>query len=299
MVRPPVDRSSRFLEAGTGEPRARLKPFLRWAGSKRQQLSRLEQYWQPTHARYVEPFAGSACLFFAIAPAQAVLGDNNASLMHVYRIVRDSPDRIYDRLCRIKRDAKTYYRWRSKKPATLDSETRALRFLYLNRNCFNGIFRTNEDGAFNVPIGTKQGAYFSRSDLRACSDMLKRTKLVAADFERTLQHVRKGDFVYLDPPFAVTSRRVFRQYGTDSFAADDMPRFAATLTRIDELQADFLVSYADCKQARELATHWHAVRLPARRHIAGFVGNRRRAYEWLISNVPTPRCLCRSGNRRP
>jgi DNA adenine methylase len=261
-----------------------IRPFLRWAGSKRQQLSRLVQFWKPSHQRYIEPFAGSACLFFEIAPAQAILGDNNASLIEVYRAVRDQPDRLFDRLCRIRRDSATYYRWRGKTPADLDAETRAVRFLYLNRNCFNGIFRTNVKGEFNVPIGTKQGAYFTRAELQECSALLQKTKLVAGDFARTLENVRRGDFVYLDPPFAVTSRRVFREYGTKSFETTDVPRLAASLAKIDERGAEFLVSYADCKEARGLAKQWSAAKYPIRRHVAGFFGDRRYAYEWLISN---------------
>jgi DNA adenine methylase len=265
-----------------------IRPFLRWAGSKRQQLFRLAQFWKPSHQRYFEPFAGSACLFFKIAPAQAILGDNNHSLIEVYRAVRDQPDRLFDRLCRIRRDSATYYRWRAKTPADLDTETRAVRFLYLNRNCFNGIFRTNVNGEFNVPIGTKQGAYFTRAELRECSKLLQTTRLVAGDFASTLKDVRAGDFVYLDPPFAVTSRRVFREYGAKSFETSDVPRLAASLAQIDERGGEFLVSYADCKEARSLARQWNAIRFPIRRHVAGFIGNRRNAYEWLICNIAVP-----------
>jgi hypothetical protein len=102
-------------------PNSGIKPFLRWAGSKRRQLSRLVQFWKPSHQRYIEPFAGSACLFFEIGPAQAILGDNNESLIEVYRAVRDLPDRLFDRLCRIKRNAETYYRWRAKASTSLDA----------------------------------------------------------------------------------------------------------------------------------------------------------------------------------
>ena len=110
----------------------------------------------------IEPFAGSACLFFALAPARSILGDNNESLIELFYAVREDPDRLFDRMCRIRRDAATYYRWRDKDPHALDAETRAVRFLYLNRNCFNGIFRTNAQGRFNVPIGTRTGALFTR-----------------------------------------------------------------------------------------------------------------------------------------
>jgi glycosyltransferase involved in cell wall biosynthesis len=135
------------------EPVARAKPFLRWAGSKRKQLSRLGQFWTASHLRYVEPFAGSACLFFELAPVRAVLGDNNSSLIEVYCLVRDQPDRLYDRLRRIRREPETYYRWREKQPHRLDIETRVVRFIYLNRNCFNGIYRLNEKVATADPRG--------------------------------------------------------------------------------------------------------------------------------------------------
>jgi DNA adenine methylase len=262
---------------------------LRWAGSKRKQLSRLASFWSPDHKRYVEPFAGSACLFFEIAPAAAVLGDSNNELMEVYRVVRDAPEHLYHRLCCIRRDPTTYLRWRQLKPGSLDRETRALRFLYLNRNCFNGIYRTNLAGDFNVPMGTRLGEYFSKHDLVRCSKLLQRATLVAGDFVKTLEGVRAGDLVYLDPPFAVTSRRIFREYGKKTFSTADIPRLSKCLAAIVKQKADFLVSYADCAEARVLAHEWHSVRLPIKRHIAGFAGDRRKAYEWLISNLPIPR----------
>jgi DNA adenine methylase len=273
-------------EAGTLR---RGKPFLRWAGSKRKQVSRLASFWSPENERYVEPFAGSACLFFELAPKSAVLGDSNKELMEVYRVVRDEPKRLYRRLCRIRRDLPTYCRWRKIKPQSLDRETRALRFLYLNRNCFNGIYRTNTDGEFNVPMGKRPGAYFSEEDLLECSRLLRRTTLVPGDFEKTLERVRAGDFVYLDPPYAVTSRRIFKEYGKTPFGTADIPRLSECLTTIVKRDADFLVSYADCAEARVLALEWNSVRLPVRRHVAGFAGDRKRAYEWLISNRPIAR----------
>jgi DNA adenine methylase len=267
----------------------RGKPFLRWAGSKRKQLSRLTSFWSPDHERYVEPFAGSACLFFELAPRAAVLGDSNKDLIETYRVVRDEPERLYRRLCCIRRDLTTYSRWRQLRPELLDRETRALRFLYLNRNCFNGIYRTNMAGEFNVPMGSRLGEYLGKDDLVGCSKLLQRTALVAGDFAKTLERVRAGDFVYLDPPYAVTSRRIFREYGKKTFDTTDIPRLSKCLTTIVKRKADFLVSYADCAEARALARKWHSVRLPIKRHIAGFAGDRRKAYEWLVSNRPIPR----------
>lgn len=204
----------------------------------------------------------------------------------MYRVVSNEPERLYRRLCRIRRDLPTYRRWRHLNPKSLDPESRALRFLYLNRNCFNGIYRTNLDGDFNVPMGTRQGGYISKDDLLNCSMLLQGTTLVVGDFVKTLEKVRAGDFVYLDPPYAVNSRRIFREYGKKTFDTSDIPRLSKSLAAIVKQGADFLVSYADCTHSRVLALQWHSIRLPIRRHVAGFAGDRREAYEWLISNRP-------------
>lgn len=262
------------------------KPFLRWAGSKRKQLSRLAPFWSQKHRRYIEPFVGSACLFFELAPAVAILGDINPELIETYRVVRDEPERLFKRLCRIRRNAVTYHRFRNLDPNSLDPETRALRFLYLNRNCFNGIYRTNLRGEFNVPMGKRVGRYFSKEELLKCSALLQKATLVEGDFIQTLEGIEAGDFVYLDPPYAVKSRRIFRQYDKGAFGTSDIPRLSNALAMIVRQKADFLVSYADCSEARRLAAEWYSVRFPVRRHIAGFASRRRDAYEWLISNRP-------------
>jgi len=212
---------------------------------------------------------GSACLFFSLAPQRALLGDLNHELIELYEVIKSTPERLHIRLARIKRDGETYMRWRKIDPARLDRETRALRFLYLNRNCFNGIYRTNLSGQFNVPMGKKLGPYPTRSDFMKCADLLNNARLFAGDFERTIKSVKEGDFVYLDPPYAVRSRRVFREYDKHSFDTTDIERFSHGLTSIADRGADFLVSYADCSEARAISRAWNSVRLPVKRHVAG------------------------------
>jgi DNA adenine methylase len=216
------------------------------------------------------------------------LGDNNSELINVYRMLRKDPTRIHRRLVGIPRDGRSYYRWRSKDPKKLDAETKALRFVYLNHNCFNGIYRTNNAGQFNVPFGTKLATYLSRDEFVGCSEALANVKLVAGDFEATLANVAPGDFVYLDPPYAVTSRRLFREYGKKSFGTDDVERLSAELQRIHRIGAHFVVSYADCREARALADNWNSQKFLVQRHIAGFSDHRTRSFEWLIYNMPTP-----------
>lgn len=271
------------LSAAERSPMKR-RSFLRWAGSKKKLIPRLQQFWSDDYARYIEPFAGSACLFFFLDPQDAVLGDNNSELINVYRVLRKAPERMYNRLVRIPRDKESYYRWRSKSPARLDAETRALRFVYLNHNCFNGIYRTNNEGQFNVPFGSKLSSYLSKDEFIDCANALAKTKFVIGDFERTLSHVEAGDFVYLDPPYAVTSRRVFREYGNKAFDVGDVTRLEKQLSRIDKLGAHFVVSYADCAEARSLARQWNSQKFLVQRHIAGFSDHRVRSFEWIIHN---------------
>jgi len=225
-------------------------------------------------------------------PASAILGDINEALMDTYRVVRDEPESLFRRLTRIPRDANTYYRWREKDPVSLDVQTRALRFVYLNRNCFNGIYRTNIAGGFNVPFGGKRGlpiGKLAKDDLMGCAKLLKRATLITGDYRVTLAHVKQGDFVYLDPPYATDSRRVFREYGAKTFQTDDVSTLADELRRLDRIGAQFLVSYADSREARRLAADWNSVRLFVRRNVAGFVDHRRKAGEWLVSNMTLPK----------
>ncbi|MFZ1934766.1 MAG: Dam family site-specific DNA-(adenine-N6)-methyltransferase [Thermoguttaceae bacterium] len=213
---------------------ATAKPFLRWAGSKRKQICRLRQFWRGNHVRYVEPFAGSACLFFAIQPTTALLADKNSQLIEAYEIIRESPEDVYDRVACLPRTERVYYAQRSRDPQHLTPIDRAIRFVYLNRNCFNGIYRTNGQGMFNVPFATSRaGAFVSRGEFVAAAQALNHAVLRPWDFGKTLRYVTKGDFVYLDPPYAVTSRRVFKEYGATPFCVSDLSRLAEHLKKIN------------------------------------------------------------------
>jgi DNA adenine methylase len=261
-------------------------PFLRWAGSKRKLLSRLAAYWRPTYRRYVEPFAGCAALFFRIQPKQAVLADLNADLMEVYEQMRDSPERLHRAVSRIPSGEKDYYRIRGQDSTRLSKLRRAVRFVYLNRYCFNGIYRTNLTGAFNVPFGAhKSGSIPSVEHFRCCAELLATTTLRACDFGFVLRDTREGDFVYIDPPYAVESRRVFREFGPREFTKADLQRLADHLHQMHNRGVHFLVSYADCAESRRILKRWSPTRIRVKRHVAGFTGSRRTAYELLATNI--------------
>jgi DNA adenine methylase len=261
------------------------KPLIKWAGSKRRILPLLAEHWGQGHRRYVEPFAGSACFFFHLSPTLAVLGDLNGELIDTYGQVRENPEDVYFALASISNDPVTYYRMRAIKPATLPAIQRAARFLYLNRYCFNGLYRTNLSGDFNVPYGGKRsGAIPSFPAFMAASEELRRAELHQGDFDSVLSLVEPGDFVYLDPPYRVKSRRVFREYDGSTFSENDLGRLRAWLERLASRNIRFLVSYAESSEARVLAEGFNTRRVRVRRNIAGFAGDRRVSSELLIFN---------------
>jgi len=250
-------------------------------------LSRLRGFWLGGDARYVEPFAGSASLFFDLEPRRALLGDLNGELIAAYRVIKRDPASVLAYLRGLPRGKRAYYRLRAVPPSALCSAAAAARFLYLNRYCFNGLYRTNREGEFNVPYGPPDNPRgVDEALLSGASALLGRATLIHGDFEVTLATARKGDFVYLDPPYAVSSRRVFAEYGPNPFCGADLERLAVALVRLDERRVTFVITYADCPEARRLLRHWRPRRMWTRRNIAGFAASRRGSYELVATNSP-------------
>lgn len=258
-------------------------PVLRWAGSKRQLLPRLLHAIPKTFGRYVEPFAGSATLFFALRPSLAVLGDLNSELVQAYTIIKRHPRIVHRGIASLPNTARYYYRSRSVSPHLLTPMERAVRFVYLNRFCFNGVYRTNRRNEFNVPRGKSTGALPSEASFYRVSVALRNADLRAGDFVTTLSDLRPSDFVYLDPPYD-TGRRRHGEYGYGSFSAEDFGRLVELLQWIDKVGAMFLLSYADTSPVRGLTGQWRQQRVRVRRHVAGFARHRSTVRELLVSN---------------
>jgi DNA adenine methylase len=263
-------------------------PVLRWAGSKRKLLPLLLSCVPRPFTRYIEPFAGSACLFFGLRPHQAVLGDINAELLQTYCVLRDHPRLLWRAVMAFDANERQYYELRQEETARLKPLRRAARFLYLNRYCFNGVYRTNLDGRFNVPRGRDTGSVPSAPMFYRCSIALRCATLRVGDFEHCLRDVRASDFIYLDPPYVMTSRRTSGEYGYGIFNDKDIDRLSDCIARIHSTGAAFLLSYADCPKVTKLLGHWHSKQITLRRHVAGFARHRINVKEVLISNRPLP-----------
>jgi DNA adenine methylase len=262
-------------------------PFLRWAGSKRRLLPVLQTFWTKKHKRYVEPFAGSACLFFAIKPPKAILGDLNPELIATYIEVKYRISAVLTELKSLKAaDKEEYKRLRSIDISTLSPPARAARFIYLNRFCFNGIYRTNLLGQFNVPYsGVRCGNVPADNVFKKCSNRLRKARFINGDFEKVLKHAEKGDLIYMDPPFAVRARRVFREYDPSTFTHTDITRLRSWMERLNAAGINFVVSYAESDEADVLRKNFSYETVSVRRHIAGFAAHRALTNELLISNI--------------
>lgn len=280
-----VNRSE-ICKSGESLMSSPIKPVIRWAGSKRQLLSILSNYWDSRkHRRYLEPFAGSASLFFFLQPPAAILGDINAELISMYQQMKHQLPELLTALSQFGEGSEEYYRTRSLDATKLDSPTCAARFIHLNRYCFNGLYRTNRKGEFNVPYGGgKSGSIPSTKEFEECSRLLGKARLVSGDFSRVLRSARPGDFVYIDPPYSIRSRRVFNEYNASIFDSKDLKRLNKWMHRLTERGIEFLVSYAYSKEASSLQKDFDCKRVRVRRNIAGFGNKRRYAIEVLISN---------------
>jgi DNA adenine methylase len=260
------------------------RPILRWAGSKRKLLPQLLGYVPSPCTRYVEPFAGSACLLLAVRPQAAVIGDINADLIEVYEVLRSCPDDLYTAVTSLPASSEFYYALRGKNPALMTEIERAARFVYLNRFSFNGVYRTNARGEFNVPRGSATGSLPPREDFVGCAEILAQCQLCVGDFASTLGLVSEGDFVYLDPPYTTRSRPTYGEYGYGSFSAKDFSRLVEVTRKIVDAGATVLLSYSEDALSCDYFKSWRCLPLRVRRHVAGFARHRKIVREVLLTN---------------
>ncbi|GGI43941.1 DNA adenine methylase [Agromyces flavus] len=266
----------------------RIPPFLRWAGGKRWLVPQILRLTSGIEVkRYHEPFVGGGSVFFALPRLEeAVLSDLNTDLIEVYREVRDHPMDIHDRLERYENTRDHYYAARAASP--VDAIDRAARFIYLNHTSFNGIFRVNLRGEYNVPFGNRKSVNIpDRAALRAASERLKGARLNAADFERALGDVREGDLVFLDPPYTVAhNNNGFVKYNQHLFSFDDQRRLAESVRTLVEIGARYILTNAAHHSIDELfSTHGRRLTVSRRNVIAGKAAARGSAEEYLFTNI--------------
>lgn len=274
------------------------KPFVKWAGGKRQLLSELEDRIPNSFVNYHELFVGGGALFYLVygrhnKSKRYVLNDVNAELMNVYCVVRDRVHELIDKLFNFQNShsQRFYYeiRARDRDPdfVSADIVERAARFIYLNKTAYNGLYRVNAKSQFNVPFGSYDSPNIcDEANLLLCSKCLQDTELLCGDFTRVLEHIQPRDFVYLDPPYIPLSETSsFTSYTSDSFSIDQHLRLREFCDQVDELDAFFLLSNSDTKITREVyAGFAETESIPSRRTISAKVSGRADVSELLVRN---------------
>lgn len=259
-------------------------PFLKWAGGKRWLSNRIVELARPLAGKYIEPFLGSGAIFFALRPTQAILSDSNFELINAYQAIRDDPKKISHLLREHQRlHSKDYfYKMRSYKPRC--KFRMAARFIYLNRTCWNGLYRVNLSGEFNVPIGTKSTVQMSTDDWPTMSNLLKSAKLVCGDFESSVDKAEKGDLVFADPPYTVKHNfNGFIKYNDALFSWGDQIRLRDALIRARSRGASVIVTNAHHESIRDLyKNHFQMEPITRASVLAGSPAHRGRYEELLI-----------------
>lgn len=231
----------------------RIIPFLKWAGGKRWFTLRYLNMVPNKYRRYFEPFLGSGAVFFALRPKRAVLSDINADLINCYRAIRDDPEAISEHLiehhnahCK-----EHYYLTRTQKPA--DPIGRAAWLIYLNRTCWNGLYRVNKRNEFNVPIGSKKNVVLPTDDFSGIGNLLVGAEILCQDFEKTIDAAGHDDFVFVDPPYTVDHNLTgFLKYNDKVFSWEDQIRLRDAVKRAADRGAQVLVTNANHNSVREI-----------------------------------------------
>jgi DNA adenine methylase len=261
-------------------------PFLKWAGGKRQLLGQLRPRIPSRFGRYFEPFVGAGALFFALRPEGALLADANERLIRTYLGVRNDPDGVIECLGGFRND-KTFFLGQRERDIDKASDTEvAAWMLYLNHTAYNGLYRVNRQGRFNVPFGRYNHPRICDPDnIRACSSALKTATITVADFEAAVEQAKPGDFVYFDPPYIPLSRYSdFSRYTSRGFSREDHVRLRDVATRLKREGVHVLVSNSDTDEVRVLyAGDFELAPVTATRFINSRAAGRGRISELLIS----------------
>jgi DNA adenine methylase len=257
-------------------------PPLKWAGGKRWLVNQHRHVFPSSFNRYVEPFVGSGAVFFALKPRRAVLADKNEALINFYRTLRNKPEELCEMLegHAALHSTSHYYKVRGSSPETIEES--AANFLYLNRTCWNGLYRENKNGKFNVPIGTKTSVILSTDDFFAASRLLRRARLTASDFEPIIEAAEADDFVFVDPPYtSAHNNNGFIKYNQHIFSWEDQERLASVVRHAVRRGVKVLVTNANHDAIKKLYKRFRQFIVDRPSVIAGSA-NARAKYEEVI-----------------
>jgi DNA adenine methylase len=262
------------------------RPFLKWVGGKGQILGEIRQFYPAELNKYYEPFVGGGAVFFDLLPKKAIISDSNKELINCYKIVKSKVEELIETLQEYVYDKERYYAVREEDPSKLDPVARAARTIYLNRTGFNGLYRVNQKGKFNVPFGRHTNPTIcDETNLRGCSKALKRITLRSASFEKVLSDAEPDDFVYFDPPYIpVSDTSYFTSYQKSGFGMDNQEKLACVFEELAQRGVKVLLSNSDVPWMHDRFHKFNIHTLFALRSINSNTKKRGAVSEVLISS---------------
>lgn len=275
-----------------------VRPFLKWAGGKRQLLPELLKYVPKekfSKSTYYEPFIGGGALLFEIQPKKAVINDSNVELINCYQVIKDSVDELIENLRKYQANntENYYYKIRDMDRSTeryesLSAVEKAARIIFLNKTCYNGLFRVNSQGQFNVPFGKyKNPNILDEAVLKAVSNYLNSNKitLLNMDFQEAVKNAKKGDFVYFDPPYdPVSDTSSFTGYDVNGFTKDDQKRLKDIFIDLDKRGCKIMLSNSKTEFILDLYKDYHIQVVQATRMINSNAYKRGTVPEIIVCN---------------
>lgn len=256
---------------------AKPKPFLKWAGGKKQLLPLLMSQVPLSYNKYIEPMLGGGALFFALLPQIAILADSNEELINCFKIVKDNVHALIDELKEFKNEESFYYNVRKQEPMELTPVQRAARTIYLNKTCYNGLYRVNKKGKFNVPYGKRKNPKIvDEQTLFAASKALKNSKLLVGDYKTILRkHAKQGDFIYLDPPYYPSGKYAdFKRYTKEFFYEEDHIELRDEFSKLINSGCSAILTNSNTNFVRKLYDGFDYEAVDTRRNISSKASTR-------------------------
>lgn len=266
------------------------KPILKWAGGKTQMLGDLLPKVPASYGRYIEPFIGGGAMFFALSPNDAVIADSNPELINMYTQIADNVDQVIAYLKQYENTQEMFYEVRALEWQDLPKAEAAARTIYLNKTCFNGLYRVNKKGKFNVPFGKYKSPNICDIEaLYAASEVLQKANIVCGDYLSVLkEYARPGDFVFLDPPYLPISEYAdFKRYTKEQFYEEDHVELAKEVFRLQELGCHVILTNSNHPLVHELYEPFNIEVIQTKRYISCSGSNRKG--EDIIVTVPPKR----------
>ena len=246
------------------------KPFLKWAGGKTQMIASLLKFAPVKFNKYIEPFIGGGALYFNLGHPHSIIADLNEELVITYKAIKENVYEVLTILENYVNTEECYYETRAVDPSTLSHTQRAARLIYLNKTCFNGLFRVNKKGQFNVPYGKRTGPFLNKQNLIGAAEYMKNTEIYHLDYKKTLEkYAKKGDFIFLDPPYQPVGKfSDFKRYTKEFFYENDQVELAGIFKELTNKGCYVMLTNSDHPFILDLYKEFHIETIETKRLIS-------------------------------